>query len=347
MTTKNQSLVEKGFASYLPIALTAIIFAAVPGGLLGSMSIFFTHLAEDNMTVVSQVTIYLTAGALVLAFSGPIMGRLFAQYDLRIVGSVIVILIALSMFVLSINTSIVQVWIAGALMHFLCLLGMGLLLPTLINRWFKDRAGAVLGLAAAFTGVGGAIFIQVGQAIIDASDYRTALLVYAVLCLVLTLPFMLFAIRSFPEEKGMLPYISSKHSDQTGSASSAVAAKNWSVDPSIATKSIPFVLVCVIVACANWTTQIASFFPTYINSLTAVGVTTFVTGATLATFTMVGQAICKVILGASVDFSPIKAVFAACGIGIVAILCVWLSPGSLLLPIGGFILVCSMQHRLF
>lgn len=135
----------------------------------------------------------------------------------------------------------------------------------------------------------------------------------------------------------MLPYISSKHTNQAGDASKAVAAKNWSVDPSIATKSVPFVLVCIIVACANWTTQIASFFPTYIDSLTAVGVTTFVTGAALATFTMVGQAVCKIILGASVDFSPIKAVFAACGIGVIAILLVWMAPETIMLPIGGFI----------
>ena len=109
------------------------------------------------------------------------------------------------------------------------------------------------------------------------------------------------------------------------------------LDPSIATKSAPFVILCLVVACANLVTGIAQFFPSYINSLNNLGIATFVTGAGLATFTMAGQAICKFILGASVDFSPMKAVLAACGLGIVAVLCVYLAPDTPLLPAGGFL----------
>lgn len=344
MANEHTELESKPFKAYLPIAITAVVLALVPGALVTScMSIFFPLLAHEYGVQVSQITVYMTIGLLLMAFAGPPIGRLCQKYDLRAVSGTLVALIALCLLVMAMATSYVTIIVAGAIMMPCAMLTIGMVNPTLINRWFKDRAGALIGFAAAFTGVGGVIFIQIDQAIISSADYRTALIANCLFALVIALPCALFLIRNKPSDKGMLPYVKVNKADSASAAAIDEAslekaeAKNWSVDPAVATRSAAFWVLCIGVALSNMTTVIAQFFPTYVNSLSNVGVTAFVTGATLATFTMGGQAICKFLLGAGSDFSPRKTVLASSGVGILAVLCIWLAPTTVLLPIGGLI----------
>lgn len=339
-----KQLVAKPFAAYLPIALTTMVMALIPGALVTScMSIFFPLLAADYGVQVSQVTVYMTIGGLIMAFAGPFVGKIAATKDLRFVGATLVSLVVICFLSLSFSQSLIQFLISAAIMMPSAMIGIGLFNPTLINRWFKDRAGALLGFSAAFTGVGGVIFLQVDQAIINATDYRTAFLANAIIVACTALPCVLFAIRNKPSDRGMLPYVNlkkgeSKESDKGQEhALEKAASRNWSVDPKIATKSSSFVILCIAAGLANATVLVAQFFPTYVNSLENTGITAFVTGAGLASFTMAGQAICKFLLGAGSDLSPKKTVLVACLVGIIAILFIWLGAQTALLPIGGLI----------
>lgn len=335
-------LVSKPFSAYLPIAVTTMVMALVPGALVTScMSIFFPMLANDYGVPVSQITVYMTIGGLIMAVVGPVIGKVCATVDLRIVGGCLVGIVALCFLSLSMSGSLVQVWVTASIMMPCAMLGIGMFNPTLINRWFKDRAGALLGFSAAFTGVGGVIFLQVDQAIMTMADYRAAFLANAVIVAVIALPCVLFLIRSKPSERGMLPYVNTDKAASAGEADQEAlkraAARNWSVDPKVALKSPAFWLLCIAIALANATVLVAQFFPTYVNSLESLGITAFVSGAGLASFTMAGQAVCKFLLGAGSDFSPKKTVVASSAIGIIAVLFIWLGAQTALLPIGGFI----------
>jgi MFS transporter, OFA family, oxalate/formate antiporter len=343
MTAQQKQLVAKPFSAYLPIALTTLIMALVPGALVTScMSIFFPLLAAEYGVQVSQVTIYMTVGGILMAFAGPFVGKLCATVDLRVIGASLVTLVALCYVALSFSPSLIVTVVAASIMFPGAMIGIGLFNPTLINRWFKDRAGALLGFSAAFTGIGGVIFLQVDQAIINAAGFRTAFLANAIIIAVLALPCVLFCIRSKPSDRGMLPYVNLKNEtkeDTKGQedALKKAASRNWSVDPAIALKSPAFWILCVAIALANATVMVAQFFPTYVNSLEAAGITAFVTGAGLASFTMAGQAICKFLLGAGSDLSPKKTVLVAGAVGIIAILFIWLGAQTALLPVGGLI----------
>ncbi|MGI6590950.1 MAG: MFS transporter [Eggerthellaceae bacterium] len=343
MANDQGELVVKPFSAYLPVAITAVVLALVPGALVTScMSIFFPLLAQRFSVNVSQITVYYTIGGLLMAFAGPAIGRFCQKFDIRAVAATLLILIALGYFMMAAATSYVVLVVAGSIMLPCAMLTIGMVNPTIINRWFKDRAGALIGFAAAFTGVGGVIFIQVDQAIISSAGYQMAFVANALFILIIALPCVAFLIKSKPSDKGMLPYVKVGNEKQSAEAQDAEAlkkaeARNWSVDPKIATRSGAFWILCIGVALSNTTVMIAQFFPTYVNSLANSGVTAFVTGATLATFTMAGQAICKFILGAGSDFSPKKTILASSAIGVVAVLCIWLSPTTALLPIGGLI----------
>lgn len=339
-----KQLMAKPFSAYLPIAMTTMIMALIPGALVTScMSIFFPILAADYNVQVSQITVYMTIGGLIMAFAGPFVGKIAATKDLRFVGAALVCLVIAGYLSLSFSQSLIQLLVSASIMMPAAMIGIGLFNPTLINRWFKDRAGALLGFSAAFTGIGGVIFLQVDQAIINAFDYRSAFLFNAILVACTALPCVLFAIRNKPSDRGMLPYVNTakgeakKSSEGQEQALEKASSRNWSVDPKIATKSSSFIILCIAAGLANATVLVAQFFPTYVNSLESAGVTAFVTGAALSSFTMAGQAICKFLLGAGSDFSPKKTVLAACAVGIIAILFIWLGAQTVLLPIGGLI----------
>ncbi len=332
------TLQEKSFSAYLPIVISAIIFAFVPCAMQAScMSIFFPSLAQDYGVQTSSITIYLSIGGICMAVWSMVFGKILAKYDLRIITSICVAVVACCFFSFSFCASIYQVWITGALMVVGSLSLLALTIPTLVNRWFKDRAGAIIGFVAAFTGVGGVVFIQVGQAIMGAFGYRTAFFVYAIIVLVVCLPFTLFVIRSRPEDKGMLPYVSKKSVAEGESAASVAAKKNWSVNVSAAMKSPAFYLVCICGGVANIVVMIAQFFPTYVNALQQAGTAVIVTGAILASIVSAGQAVCKFIVGAVSDFGALKMIGASCLFGIIGIACIWLLPTSPMMPIGGFV----------
>lgn len=301
------------------------------------MGIFFPELASDYGVQTSSITLYLSIGGICMAIWSPIYGKLLAKYDLRVLTSIMVLLVACCFVSFSFCTSLIQIWVTGALMVVGSLSLLALTIPTMINRWFKDRAGALIGFVAAFTGVGGVVFIQIGQSIMSTMGYRTAFLVYAVIVAVLCLPFTLFVVRSRPEDRGMLPYISSKSVEAGSDAAATVASKNWSVNVAAAMKSPAFYLVCICGGIANIVVMIAQFFPTYVNALQEAGTAVIITGALLASIVSAGQAICKFIVGAVSDFGAVKMILVSCALGIIGIACIWLFPTSFAMPAGGFV----------
>lgn len=180
----SEKLEAKGIGSYLPIVIATTVFAFVPVAMQAScMGIFFPSMCEDYGVQTSSITIYMTFGGLILAVGMPLLGKLLAKHDIRIIVSVQIALVALCFLSLAFSGSIIQVVASGAILMAASVSMLGLSNPTLINRWFKDRAGFVIGLVAAFTGIGGVVFIQVGRAIMTATDYRTAFIAYAIIIL--------------------------------------------------------------------------------------------------------------------------------------------------------------------
>lgn len=331
---QGEGLEAKGFAHYLPVVVACVMFAFVPTAMQTSCNgIFLPELGADYGVPTSQISIYLTIGNLTAAVLAPIVGQALARFDVRAVTTVMLFGAAGSFYSLSVSASLAQVWVSGALMTGFCTLFVGLVNPTVLTRWFKDRKGTMIGIAAAFTGFGGVVFIPVGQGIIDAIGYREAYLAYAILILVLCLPCSLFALRSHPHDRGMLPYQSAKrragllHEEKPGMST-------WTVDPKVAMKNPAFYLLGVTSGILGWCLLLNPHFPTYVGTLEAAGVNAIISGATLATIVSGAQGVGKLVLGALSDKSPMKTIaFAGC-LGVFSVLAIWLGPTSILMPVG-------------
>lgn len=327
------------FGQYLPIAISCIIFAFVPMAMQAScLGIYYTAISHDYNVPTAAVTVYLSFGPVLFGLLAPLIGKWYAKYSVRIICTIATLWVAACFFTMSIAPSVTVFVIAGSLLipGTCTLFNLGA--PAIINRWFKDLNGTLIGISAAFTGIGGVVFIPIGNAIMNAmGDYRVSLMVYALIVLVTCLPCSLFAIRSHPEERGLLPYVSKKSVSEEGSATEAVKVKNWTVDPHEVIKTPAFWLFGISGGLCQLVVLFARFFATYVDSLAAAGVAVVVTGAALATIVSAGQAVCKLIVGLGSDINIKRIIILASGTGILALCFIWLCPTNFLMPTGGAI----------
>lgn len=189
------------------VLATGILILLGPCALVyNTWAIFVVPVSTSLNATTAQFTLYITVVYLVGAFSAPLAGNLLERFDLRIVLSASVVLVALGIALCSLWTEVWQFYISGLIEGIGIVSLMFLAVPTLINRWFSRRTGFFIGLCMAMSGFGGALWSMVGGALIASVDWRYAYLVYAVLVLVLALPATAFFIRSYPRDLGLLPY---------------------------------------------------------------------------------------------------------------------------------------------
>jgi OFA family oxalate/formate antiporter-like MFS transporter len=329
-------LQEKPFRAYLPIVISIMLTVFVAGGFGGTGGLFMPVLAQHYGVHVSDISIYMTIGGFVMAVAGPLLGRAFVKFPIKVGGVVLLLIQTVTYIAFAVSLDVTGIVVAGTFQYAFGMLIVSMYVPTVVNRWFKDRAGTILGLSAAMTGAGGALWLLVAQAVIDSFGYQSAYWLFAVLCAV-CIPLVLY-VGNKPSDKGMLSYVDAKSVAEASSAQEAVEKKNWSVDPNRAVKSASFWFLVLFIVCCQGGVKVANFFPTYVNSLSDAGVAVFISGALLASLVMVGQAIFKVVIGMSSDItSPKKAMFIGAGAGIVAVLLIWLCATTPLLPVGGLI----------
>jgi MFS family permease len=72
----------------------------------------------------------------------------------------------------------------------------------IISRWFDKRRGIALGIALAFTGIGGAVWSLGVQYLIGHVGWRNSFLVEGGFIAIIVLPVLLLAIRENPESMG-------------------------------------------------------------------------------------------------------------------------------------------------
>ncbi len=265
--------------------------------------------------------LYITVLYLAEAFSAPFIGNLLAKTDIRIVLTASALLVGVGFILISIIRQLWVFYLAGLMM------GLGevgllwLAVPTLCNKWFNQKSGTIIGACMAFTGIGGAIWLQVFNALYaggNGLDVWTIYMIWGVAALVTSLPFTLLCIRSTPEECGCLPY----GKPQTASGKPA------GLDANKVMKSVVFYAVFLLAGIINLLTIVAQQFPSYTKSLQGVSFDALAVGVMMATVMMAAQAVCKLALGVCADKNSKLSFFAACATGVIGVLLVWFGTGS-------------------
>lgn len=337
--SKNKQLEEKSMIHYMPVVVSMAILILMPVAMgISCIGIFYPEMAASMNCNVSDISLMNSLGGISAFLISPFMGKWLEKYDARIVLSLCLVEVCACYVFIGLSTEPWQLWILGFMQSFGATGLLGLGAPILFNRWFKVKVGLLVGICMAMTGVGGVIFIQVDSAIMAAYSWQVAMFANAVSSLIVCLPLTIFGIHSHPEEVGLIPYGTAETlAKQEAEGLDANKVIETSVPVSFAMKTLVFWMLALFCFLCNFNVKIAFFFPTYVNSLADIGIQTVVTGAMLSTLAMAGQAIGKMLLGFTSDFSVKKAVVASVGVGIVGVLCCWLGAQTVVLPIGGFI----------
>ena len=154
----------------------------------------------------ATLSLGLSVNLLLYGLCGPFAGALMARFGLRRV-----MLVALSTLATAVGVSffMAQSWQLIALWGVMVGLGSGamalVLGATVATRWFVKRRGLVTGIFAASAATGQLVFLPQQAAIVEASGWRTAVLV---VCAVAVLVALLVALvmRDDPHAIGLRPY---------------------------------------------------------------------------------------------------------------------------------------------
>lgn len=144
-------------------------------------------------------TIYGLASALAMPIAGALIDRVKAQ-GLMIIGGLIA---AAGLAIFGISSSLWMFYLAGLVMG----LGVGLSVQyvpiVVINRWFVEKRGTMMGLILAGSGLGGVILGIIVPPLIMAVGWRTTIFVLAAMMAISTVVPAIFLIRNAPEAYGM------------------------------------------------------------------------------------------------------------------------------------------------
>lgn len=197
---------KKIYYGWYVAAAGFLIIAAASGMVSNCMALFIVPVCDDlgfsrGEMGVNQ-TIY-SAGCVVVAlFAGPLYKR-FKLKRLMQLGA-ITLIISYALY-----TRASSLWMFYACS---CIAALSVALITwmpfsiIINNWFHKRRGFAMGLAFMGSGVGGMLASALGGQMIATLGWRSTMLAFSGVLVIVVLPCVFLLVRTRPEDMGLKPY---------------------------------------------------------------------------------------------------------------------------------------------
>ena len=281
-------------AWWILVSCCALVATAV--GLFNNCAgLFLAPVSKDLHCSRSALSFYIS----ILMMAGfavmPIAGRTYHKGNIKLILSAAVMAIACGFFIMARGTSVTYWYVAGVLQG----VGAGffsyLPVPILIGNWFKQRTGLALGVALAFSGIGGAVFNPIVQSFITLYGWRTGYVAMGVMGLVLFLPFV-FLIYFKPSDIGLEPNGAER------APAGGVARELIGIGAARTFRAPSYYLVLLAAALLALSSVFSFHIPGYVVSL---GYPAMI-GATVSSAVMIGIIFGKLGLGALNDKYGLK-----------------------------------------
>ena len=365
MASSQRHGVHRGF--FVFAACCAICFSTVTLS-FNTMGIFYTPAGRDLGIETGTFGTYMSVQYLAMAISMIFGGRVLHRFNARWVLTGCCAMVSAGILLMSTYSFIWQFYCSGIVIGCANSILLYLMVPTMIDRWFKDRVGFFVGICLCFTGVGAVVFNPLGGWVIENFGWRVGYAVFGLITAVIGLPSAFFLIRNKPEDMNLAPWVSKKgakgNAGKAGKASAlgkagtgkaeagaaeagiaeAGAAEKAAAEKAVApVKGVMFKdaiktpalwLVALYAGMMDVGITLNYYIPSYVSSL-AFGV--FV-ASTVSSAIMVGQMVGKLLLGYINDISVKMGVVTAvtCGIVGVSIMTFLAGAGIGFLYVGGF-----------
>ncbi|MBR6977546.1 MAG: MFS transporter [Lachnospiraceae bacterium] len=177
----------------------------------------------------------------------------------------------------------------------------------IVNNWFRRYHGTVLGVILAASGVGGAVFAQIDEAVMEASSWRTAMLVHGGTILFAGL-LTLVLLKNRPEQMGLHP-LGYEDAAQPAKKGRSRHVEEWggeSFKGGVAKKPAFWILVVAFFLCTLCCSTLFNIVPAHIRDQ---GMSSEVSSQVHSVM-LITLALAKIIVGFFCDrFSAHKVVF--------------------------------------
>lgn len=261
------------YAWWIMVSCMAIMFGCT-GILVGAQGIFFRSVVEGLRINASEFSLSLTIGYLARAFSLPLAGKLLNKYNNRLIISLAIVFHAGAFIFMGLYETIFGFYISAVIMGTASSITHIMAVPVLINNWFEKRSAIVMGITMSFSGIGTAIISYVGAVIIYQYGWRTAYYALGLIAIAMTLPFVIFVIRSKPSEKALFPYGIEQNLSKTKNMNKSLISEEQIIEEEIHNDSLFFIMVIFAVAVG----YIMSFQAHISNFASSIGVDIVKTG---------------------------------------------------------------------
>lgn len=194
------------FSGWRVCAVGVVTQALAIGFTLGAVGLFAAPLAEELGATATQFNLAVSLFTVVMNLSMPLIGRALDRGSIARVMTVGALVLAASLAILSRATAL---WQVGLLFGGGCAVGMAMLGPmsssTAMASWFTRLRGRALGITNAGGPLGPALIVPPAALAIGAFGWRTTLLGFAVLTLVVGLPAIRLFMIDRPADVGQFP----------------------------------------------------------------------------------------------------------------------------------------------
>jgi MFS family permease len=308
------------------------------GVILNASGIFFTPIVETLGCGLSELSFYLTCYFIFMTISSPLVAYGFKHWNFKITLAVCWVITAAAYGACGFYTAVWQWYISGAIFG---LVGnFVLMIPTqvLMENWFYKKRGTALGIAMAFSGIGGAVASPVATALIGAVGWRTSYIIIGIVIMVVVLPWILCFFDRTPQEVGLLPYGYNKDEADLKEAEEAMEDKPG-VMLKTAIKSLPFVCLFLFAGIDGLFAGYNSHLPTFAIT---IGHTAAV-GAMIVSMSQIGFVVFSFVIGPVIDkIGVAKPTFAVFAIVIITLLVFMYVRDEMLLYIAAFFFGSNM-----
>ena len=188
------------------VALLAFLTMLVAAGAGSSAGVLIVPLEKwfgwSRATISSAVSLRIVLYGLIGPFAAAFMERFGIRFT-------IVLALIITSIAIALTTLVWAPWQLILLWGVVVGCGTGMIGMTMgalvVNRWFKERQGLVMGLLTASSATGQLLFLPLMASVIVNHGWQTGVLMIAGAILLVVTPVIIF-VRNRPEDIGLLPF---------------------------------------------------------------------------------------------------------------------------------------------
>ena len=190
------------------LVLTAIMLmcGSSIGLLVNSNGVFYTPMATDLGILRGTVSLHGTFVSMATAFASLTVSSVVDRFGWKKTLFFGVFCGFLGTFLMAFAKNILLIYVFGIIRGVGSAFYSMVPMTMIVNKWFQEKKGLAVGLAAGTSGVIGALAAPVLASLIETNDWRYAFIIMSIFVVILALPILLIPYTYEPRDEGLLPY---------------------------------------------------------------------------------------------------------------------------------------------